>query len=337
MDRQRLGSFVILLLIVVVLLFTISPVSLLYVTSNSMLPTMEQGDGYIIVPSGTYTSGDIIAFESTKSSTIITHRVVDINSEGKFITKGDNNKAIDQELGRPPVSKNRVIGRVVGSGDEPLVIPVLGTALSFLSDNEIIIIMSIPIIMFIDFIISSGRSIGGKNPRLFKIVLLISLLLFGSVLSVILFTPSSEERTITATTREETTETLVTVGSRHIRVIEFTEKSFDYGYEFATVSGPHAQISTQLESESGYNVTVVLGPYDRIGPYEMAVRLYRYPPVLPPSVIWKLHSVSPILAASACSLTGTSIFLLFIISASSVAPRIRTPKEVTRVLRDFRR
>lgn len=51
--------------------------------------------------------GDVIAFDS--GGRMIVHRVIDIGSDGDFITKGDANSTSDS-----PVSPSRVIGEVVG-------------------------------------------------------------------------------------------------------------------------------------------------------------------------------------------------------------------------------
>lgn len=54
--------------------------------------------------------GDIIAF-SLDENTWVTHRVVQISTEGDFLTKGDANETVD--LGW--VSKNQYKGKTVGS------------------------------------------------------------------------------------------------------------------------------------------------------------------------------------------------------------------------------
>jgi hypothetical protein len=61
--------------------------------------------------------GDIITFMD-ESEHLVTHRVVrilDINGELKFLTKGDNHVTWD-----PVVAKDRVVGKVIRIGDKDL-------------------------------------------------------------------------------------------------------------------------------------------------------------------------------------------------------------------------
>lgn len=59
-------------------------------------------------------TGDVITFQSPGSSTIVTHRIVDIEGEGydkQFITKGDANDDVDAK----PVPASNVTGKVAFS------------------------------------------------------------------------------------------------------------------------------------------------------------------------------------------------------------------------------
>lgn len=63
------------------------------VESNSMVPTFYRGDLLILqgaLPE-TLSEGDVIVFFPLGKSTAIVHRIVDINDDGTFQTKGDAN------------------------------------------------------------------------------------------------------------------------------------------------------------------------------------------------------------------------------------------------------
>ena len=69
---------------------------LLVVTSGSMSPTFEAGDLIMIVKVDPkkVKAGDIVTFQ-TRDKEILTHRVVEIKSDGEIVTKGDANKEVD--------------------------------------------------------------------------------------------------------------------------------------------------------------------------------------------------------------------------------------------------
>lgn len=141
MARYRLGTvlqaIVVLALVAIVVGQLIGqPVLLTYVTSDSMAPTISTGDGYLVLPSvvsGPVEKGDVIVFNAKTlhggKGGLTTHRVVEKTEEG-FITRGDNNPFTDQAGGEPPVKRVQIVGQALLIGDNPIVIPNLGTALT---------------------------------------------------------------------------------------------------------------------------------------------------------------------------------------------------------------
>ena len=64
------------------------PFGLWYVHSDSMQPEIKTDDGYILIRSKEYTLNDIITFKpQVLKDKYITHRIIDITDDGKFITK----------------------------------------------------------------------------------------------------------------------------------------------------------------------------------------------------------------------------------------------------------
>ena len=96
------------------------------VISGSMIPTLPVGALVVdkVVEPETIIKGDIITFNiSGETSTVATHRVVNIDEEKEeFTTKGDNNKDVDSN----PVSFSQLVGKVVFS------LPILGYVYYFL-------------------------------------------------------------------------------------------------------------------------------------------------------------------------------------------------------------
>jgi len=110
------------------------PVLLSYVTSDSMEPTLEQGDGFVAIPSGLageIEEGDVITFraETLNGGGLTTHRVVEETDQG-FVTKGDGNPFTDQDDEEPPVKRTQVVAVAWQPGGSVLAIPFVGTVVT---------------------------------------------------------------------------------------------------------------------------------------------------------------------------------------------------------------
>jgi len=90
------------------------------VQSGSMEPSIMTGDIIIIKSSPQYIKNDVVTFEDDQQRRV-THRIIDIQSDNIFITKGDANRSSDREN----IAKNQILGKVT------LVIPKLGYLVSF--------------------------------------------------------------------------------------------------------------------------------------------------------------------------------------------------------------
>ena len=81
----------------------------LTVATGSMSGTIEKGDFIIIKDTGDYKIGDIITFIHPGESIPTTHRIIQRNDDGSFITKGDANNSQDIRV----VTENEIFGEVV--------------------------------------------------------------------------------------------------------------------------------------------------------------------------------------------------------------------------------
>lgn len=107
------------------------PVLLGYVTSESMSPTIEAGDGFVAIPaaaSGEITPGTVVVFEAIElqGGGLTTHRVVEVTDDG-YITRGDNNPFRDQEGDEPVVTDDHVVATALQVNGRVVRIPGLGT------------------------------------------------------------------------------------------------------------------------------------------------------------------------------------------------------------------
>ena len=120
------------------------------VESNSMVPIFQKGDILIIqnVPENELKKGDIIVFSVPGQAVPIVHRVIEINSDSTFQTKGDANN------GQLPFEKS--IGYNQVHGKEILIIPYLGWVkiglIEFVLPNIIWVILVIIVLILIYFI-----------------------------------------------------------------------------------------------------------------------------------------------------------------------------------------
>jgi signal peptidase I len=90
------------------------------VESNSMVPTFSQGDMLVLqgVPAQNLVVGDIIVFSPASQQTPVVHRIVEVNADKTFQTKGDNNQG--QLPFERSITAQQVHGKVI------FIIPYLG-------------------------------------------------------------------------------------------------------------------------------------------------------------------------------------------------------------------
>lgn len=135
--REILGGVAAFLLVLAVLALVLGqllgqPVLFGFVTSGSMAPTLDQGDGFIAVPTtiaGEPEVGDVVVFEAEtiQGGGLTTHRIVGETEQG-FVTAGDANPFTDQDAGEPYVQRRDIEAHVLQVNGEVVAIPHLGTA-----------------------------------------------------------------------------------------------------------------------------------------------------------------------------------------------------------------
>jgi signal peptidase I len=92
--------------------------------------------------------GDIIAYRSIKTNSIVVHRVVDVNAQGYLVTKGDNSSSnsIDEI-----VYRDNYLGRVVH------IIPKVGIIILLAKNPLVLIIIAVSITLASLFILLDKR------------------------------------------------------------------------------------------------------------------------------------------------------------------------------------
>ena len=70
--------------------------------------SIYRGDVIVVVPQDEYEVGDVVAFQS--ENIVVTHRIIEINEYGEFVTKGDSPENTPDT---DPLKKEYIFGKVV--------------------------------------------------------------------------------------------------------------------------------------------------------------------------------------------------------------------------------
>jgi signal peptidase len=138
MSLRSMGYAVLIGLLLIVAVSSVAgsilgqPILLIYVETGSMEPTLEPGDGLVVIPielMGPIDTGDVVVFEAKtiQDGGLTTHRVVGETERG-YITRGDANPFTDQDADEPPVKREQIVAEPLQVGGSVVVIPHLGTA-----------------------------------------------------------------------------------------------------------------------------------------------------------------------------------------------------------------
>lgn len=121
--------------------------SSLMVATGSMSGTIEEGDLIIIRDTGDYEIGEIVTFFQDGDDIPTTHRIYNIDEDGKWVTRGDANNSYDKRS----ITSDEIIGEVV------LVIPYVGTFIDWaVEGGGLIYIIGIFLILGLGIYIIKG-------------------------------------------------------------------------------------------------------------------------------------------------------------------------------------
>ena len=306
------------------------PLLLSFVTTGSMEPTLEPGDGFVAIPpelAGDIGEGDVVTFdaEEIEGGGLTTHRIVEETDEG-YVTQGDANPFTDQDGGEPIVQDPEIATVAWQPGSDVLVIPYLGTIAmaiqsgfewlqlqlaSFFSTDVFLGTEGLAYLLFAGSIMlyfllgyvepsrqrdredHPSRGVGA-NPRM--IVLALTLVLVVGATSAMVVPSETEEFGIVSAEFESDSPDVIEQG---------TSESYDYPLVnpgvFSTVAilepqdermTVNSSVNT-LSSRDSTNATVTLSAPDETGSYTTHLEQRRYLGILPTSTIVQLHDIHP--------------------------------------------
>ena len=292
-----------------------APLQVSYVVSDSMSPTIDTDEGYVLVPAGTVQAGDIITFYSAERATYVTHRATRVTADG-IVTKGDGNPTPDQASGYPLVQPADVSGKVLTIGGDPVVIPYLGTVLQWLTSHWYLVAGALGAYALTSGVRTERRRTRKNVLRSREIVLPVTVI--AIVASVLFISLGAAEQTavytvterstvapLTLTAGEAATETIslemvqsplahVVIESDGMRIVNTTVTPPG---EAGDGRAPAGWLPWQPFESSVRTITTQIPAQETVGPHATSVRMYPYPAVLPGPVIALLHGIHPLVAA----------------------------------------
>ena len=331
------------------------PVLFSFVTSGSMSPTIQEGDGFVAIPhqvTGDIEEGDVVVFEAQEleGGGLTTHRVVGKADEG-YVTRGDGNPFADQDGAEPPVTEDRIVATAWQPGGHVVTIPSLGTA----------VLNTRSLLFGVQTTVAETLGIdGADNSRQMGSVLLIA----GLLLLVVTVGDSLRSRSTRDRTRSHSEQkwlkpqyavifliavvlvpanaTMVLASTNHQVPIENTPPGAGAGPEETvdvSLSATNGGLVTMLvvfdtgadvtledrwlevPSRGGASTTISVPAPPPGEQRTVDISEHRYVLVLPPSVVIALHDTHPLVALGAINAGLTASIFALVIGAVGIRTR----------------
>jgi signal peptidase len=337
---QKLAVAVLLCFLIALAAPAGAPLQISYVTSDSMAPTLEANDGYVLVPAPTVETGDVITFYSEERDSYVTHRAIAVTPDG-IVTKGDNNPTTDQASGYPPVQPSDVSGKLLTAGGGPVVIPGLGPALGAIAGYWYLIVGGLGAYLLVG---AGGDRRPEKRDHVLKsreIVLPVTVLAIVAGIAFVSLGAVHVTQAYTVTDESTTDPAALTVGEARTQSItlETTTSPFTHvvtetaGMELVnTTAVPPGGDTAEPEAatrglpyqpfeSSQQTINTRIPPQDTAGSHETTVHVHPYPATLPGATIEALHRIHPLVAAIVTVLAGTApLYLLYWLVVDTTTP-----------------
>ncbi len=286
--------WVLMIVVVVAIVPAGSPIDISYVSSDSMEPTLQTGDGYVLVPAGEIQEGDVVTFRSPRDGELVTHRVVGVDSE-RLTTKGDANEATDQAAGAPPVPKSAVVGEVLTVAGTVVRIPGVGPATTVLNQHRLAAVGIAAAGLLLG---ERQRHPGTADRRPTRVgELLVPLIVALGIFAIVMVFVATSVHTLTFVAVEGDTDQprQLTVGESGTRPVVLEGTAPPLSHRVVSADGMEL---TDVEQQSGrIELAVTVPPPQRPGELTKRVRVYHYPATLPQPMLEGLHGVHPLVAA----------------------------------------
>ena len=309
------------------------PVQLSYVYSDSMEPTIDVNDGYVLVPASDVATGDIVTFWSHEKDSYVTHRVVGRSGDA-FITKGDNNPTTDQRSGYSPVARDEILGEVLAFDGEPVLIPQFGAAIQTVRTHGFELIVGTLVLVGLHAARTAEHSHRRDITRLggfFRPVLVFGLVMIAVGLA---YGGAAHDVTLVAVSSSvnSSSPNVVSVGSSHPLDLTIRQEARPLTHRVVDAHG--MVVTDQVRNATAVRVQGTVVPPESIGPVTVKVTVTQYPALLPRQLLVELQRVHPLAAGGASAFpVVTTFWVLYRVIADPRAPIRWLPSRG----RDFRR
>lgn len=330
--HRRVGSLVVLLVVVLASAPAGAPIQLSFVYSDSMEPTIGVNDGYILVPAGEIQPGDIVTFWSPNHDAHVTHRVVG-RTNGGYLTKGDNNPTTDQAANHPPVDREQIRGAVLMSGGTPVLIPHLGSLISIVRTNIVGLVAALTSVLAVLWFRDGSPRPHRDVLRIHDIARPVFVVGFFATVGFLTFGGASHDVSLVAVESAAiaTNPSTMLVGTTEPiqAVISLPARPFT----IRLVGAEGVDLNSISRNSTYVSLDGVVRPPERTGPVPARITLNQYPAVLPGPILEWLHERHPLAAATA---TAGSIFtplwLVFAATVDGATPIRRSRSRLSTIL-----
>jgi len=334
MGVRRAAGLLLQLGLVVVLVALIAgqvlgqPILLSYVTTDSMAPTIDPGEGFVALPpelAGGVDEGDVVVYEAEEiqGGGLTTHRVVDETEEG-YITRGDGNPFTDQDNDEPPVRDPDVVAVAWQPGGSVLTIPHLGTLVTGVQSvlrslqrhlaglfgtrallgpqGLAYLVLATSIVLYVvagRFEPSERRERqrsrdSGTNPS--RVMAALALVLVAGMTAAMVVPAGTQEYQIISAEFESDSPNIIQQGTNETVAYPVSNEGIVPTTVFLDADGEHIAVADERLTLSGRsaaetNVTMMAPP--ETGAYRVYLSEHRYLGLLPTSVIAALYEVHP--------------------------------------------
>ena len=293
--HRSVVSVLLLCLVLLTLAPTGAPVRLSYVYSDSMEPTLQTDDGYLIVATDDVGVGDVVTFHSPGRDEHVTHRLVGRSEKG-FITKGDNNPTTDQAAGYAHVRRDDIVGRVLTVGGRPLTIPHLGTVVEFTRSQFGALLGLLGVAIVADQWRRPGKRPSRDVLRVRDV--LVPMYAAALVVGVALVLLGGQVHTVAFVAVEGPATAPNTLSVGEPRETSFVVDRSSLPFVHSVVGTDGMSVTERSRNDTAVAVTARVPPPQETGVHRGRVRVHQYPAVLPLAVLRRLDAVHPLLAAS---------------------------------------
>lgn len=273
-----------------------APLQLSYVYSDSMEPTIERSDGYVLIRTGDASVGDIVTFWSSERGSYVTHRITGRSDQG-FITKGDANPTTDQAAGSPYVGRDDIRGRVLTVRGTPVLVPRLGEFAQSVRTHRAPIVGLLGSALLAGLLRGRTASRPSRSvPRVRDVLWPVFVVAVISAVGLQFVGGHTKQVTYVALSSETDEPNRLTVGEAGTD--SFTINQSKPPMTTHVVSTDRMTITNQTRNASTITVSVRIPPPTQTGVVTTTVTVNRYVTVLPTSIIHRLHGIHPLLAGS---------------------------------------